>query len=145
MPVADDVKNWPHLHDLEFPTIDAEEGMLLIGANASEAFWVLEGRRGNRSEPCTVKSLLGWSLFGPTATVKENNIGMVYLIQRNEYQLQQQLEMFWKTDFGDSLVDDKKSMLIEDSQALKIMETTAVKVERHYQIALPWRCSPSNF
>ena len=67
------------------------------------------------------------------------------LIQRNEDQLQQQLEMFWKTDFGASLVDDKKSMSIEDSQALKIMETTAVKVEGHYQIALPWRCSPSNF
>ena len=67
------------------------------------------------------------------------------LIQRNEDQLQQQLEMFWKTDFGASLVDDKKSMSIEDSQALKIMETTAVKVEEHYQIALPWRCSPSNF
>ena len=33
---------------------------------------------------------------------------MVNLIQRYEYQLQQQLEMFWKTDFGDSLVDDKK-------------------------------------
>ena len=67
------------------------------------------------------------------------------LIQRNEDQLQQQLEKFWKTDFGDSLVDDKKSMSIEDSQALKIMETTAVKVEGHSQIALPWRCSPSNF
>ena len=59
MPVADDVKKWPHLHDLEFPTIDAEEVMLLIGANAPEAFWVLEERRGNRGEPCTVKSLLG--------------------------------------------------------------------------------------
>ena len=33
-------------------------------------------------------------------------------------------------------------MSIEDSQALKIMETTAVKVEEHYQITLPWRCSP---
>ena len=79
MPVADDVKKWPHLHDLEFPTIDAEEVVLLIGANAPEALgtWVLEERRGNRGEPCAVKSLLGWTLLGPSATVKENNIGMV--------------------------------------------------------------------
>ena len=57
------------------------------------------------------------------------------LIQRNEDQVQQQLEI-WKTDYGDSLVNDKKSMSIEDSQALKIMETTANKVEGHYQIAV---------
>ena len=67
------------------------------------------------------------------------------LIQHNEDQLQQQLEIFWKTDFGDSLVNNKKSMSIEDSQALTTMETTAVKVEGHYQIALPWRCSPPKF
>ena len=36
-PVADDVKKWPHLHDLKFPTIDEEEVMLLIGPNAPEA------------------------------------------------------------------------------------------------------------
>ena len=69
---------------------------------------------------------------------------MVNLIQRNEDQLQQQLEMFWKTDYGDSLVSNKKSMSIVHSQALKIVETTAIKVEEHYQIASPWRCSPAN-
>ena len=74
LPVADDVKKWPHLHDLEFPAIDAKEVMLLIGANAPEAFWVLEERRGNRGEPCAVKSLLEWSLFCPTATVKGSDI-----------------------------------------------------------------------
>ena len=74
LPVADDVKKWPHLHDLEFPTINAKEVILLIGANAPEAFWVLEERRGSRGEPCAVKSLLGWSLFGPNATVKGSDI-----------------------------------------------------------------------
>ena len=83
-----------------------------------------------------MKSLLGWSLFGPTATVKESDIGMVNLIQRNEDQLQQQLDMFWKTDYGNSLVNDKKSMSIEDSQALKIIETTAIKVEGHQIVVL---------
>ena len=61
---------------------------------------------------------------------------MVNLIQRNEDQLQQQLEMFWKTDYGNSPVNDKKSMSIEYSQELKIMETTAIKVEGHHQIAV---------
>lgn len=85
--------------------------------------------------------LLAWSLFGPTAIVKESDTGMGNLIQRNKDQLQWQLEMFWEIDFGYSLVNDETSMSIEDSQALQIVETTAIKVEGHYQIALPWRSS----
>lgn len=39
-------------------------------------------------------------------------------------------------------------MSVEDQQTLKIMEETAVKIDGHYQVALPWRkkppCLPNN-
>ena len=70
---------------------------------------------------------------------------MVNLVQGNDDYIQHQLEMFWKTDFGDSLVDKKKSISVEDSQALKTMERTATKVKVHYHVALPWRSSSPKF
>ena len=100
---VEDLKKWTHLSDLEFPRIETEDIMLLIGADMPEAFWVMEERRGERGEPCAIKSPLGWALFGPTAKFKYSETGMVNLIKRDNGQLQCQLEMFWKTDFGDSL------------------------------------------
>ena len=39
-------------------------------------------------------------------------------------------------------------MFVEDQQALKIMEETAVRIDGHYQVALPWPkkppCLPNN-
>ena len=85
---------------------------------------------------------MGWTLIGPTASFKGETEKNVNFIRIEDDQLQLQLEMFWKTDFSDSLVDNKKSMFVEDQQALKLMEETAVKIDGHYQVALPWRKKP---
>ncbi|CAB3995709.1 nek6 si:ch211- NIMA (never in mitosis gene a)-related kinase 6 [Paramuricea clavata] len=76
IPVEEDLKKWTHLSDLEFPRIETEDVMLLIGADTPEAFWVMEERRGERGEPCAIKSPLGWALFGPTAKFKDSESGM---------------------------------------------------------------------
>ena len=41
-------KQWPHLVDIELPSIAEKEVQLIIGTNGAEAFWVLEEKRGNR-------------------------------------------------------------------------------------------------
>jgi hypothetical protein len=84
LPVEDDMKKWPHLSDLRFSRIETKDVMLLIAADVPEAFWVLEERRGGRNEPCAVKSVFGWTLFGPSASVKECDNGMVNLVQGND-------------------------------------------------------------
>ena len=90
----------------------------------------------------SVKSPLGWTLIGPTASFKGETEKNVNFISIKDDQLQQQLEMFWKTDISDSLADNKKSMSVEDQQALKIMKETAIQIDGHYQIALPCHKKP---
>ena len=46
-------------------------------------------------------------------------------------------------EFNDSLLDNTKEMSLDDKRALEIMESSAVHKEGHYEIALPWRYSPS--
>ena len=46
--------------------------------------------------------------------------------------------------FYDSLLDNKREMSLDDKSALKIMESSAVHKEGHYEIALPWKYWPSS-
>ena len=60
---------------------------------------------------------------------------MVYLIKR-------QLERLWKTDFGDSVVSLKPCRSAEDKNAVDLMERSLRKVNKHFQVALPWKSYP---
>jgi len=39
IPSEYDVRKWPHLYDIELPSISEKEVKLIIGSNAPEAFW----------------------------------------------------------------------------------------------------------
>lgn len=65
LPSIEDTQNWPHLCDIEFPRVEEDGIMLLIGSDVPEAFWVMEERRGRRKEPFAIRSLLGWTHMGP--------------------------------------------------------------------------------
>ena len=59
-----------------------------------------------------------------------------------DHMLKQQVEGLWKTDFGDTLVNTRPSHSMEDKRALNMMQESFVKVNGHYQVALPWRSFP---
>ena len=138
LPSSDVVRKWPHLSGISFPQIRSDQVTLLIGSDVPEAFWSLEERRGQKKEPYAIRSLLGWTLIGPTGEVG-NGIQQVNFQQTDV--LQQQLEMMWKTDFSDSLSDNRSSMSVEDKHALKIMEETVTKKDGKFMLSLPWRHS----
>ena len=62
--------------------------------------------------------------------------------QRQNDDLNRQLESLWKTDFDGSLLDSKVCDSMEDRKALKIMGSTLTMIDGHYQVALPWRYNP---
>ncbi|KAJ8021094.1 hypothetical protein HOLleu_40865 [Holothuria leucospilota] len=68
LPGVEDIQRWPHLKDIEFPQIEENHVMLLIGCDVPEAFWALEEKRGRRKEPFAIRSLLGWTIMGPVGT-----------------------------------------------------------------------------
>ena len=59
-----------------------------------------------------------------------------------------QLRRMYNADFGESLVDTKECMSLEDRRAKAIMDNSVCIQQGHYQIALPWRydepCLPNN-
>ncbi|XP_068729037.1 uncharacterized protein [Montipora capricornis] len=148
IPRDHDVTKWPHLNGIELPEIDGKEVRVLIGCNVPEAFWVLEERRGGRGEPVAIRSLLGWTLIGPTVKVNEESSFSVNFVRLNDESdsrdetLLLQVKNFWETDFADSISSSKVAMSVEDERALAIMESSVRRVSGRYQVALPWRRQP---
>ena len=156
IPREDDALKWPHLQDIELPGADEPRVRLLIGCNVPDAFMTSEERRGRKGEPHAAKTTLGWTVFGPANKITDSRC-QVNLLQLKKAEenipdsnrlLRNQLEKFWKTDFGDSLSDSKATLSVEDKRALEVLETSAKKVGGHYQLPLPWKprppCLPNN-
>ena len=57
-----------HLDDVDINPISSESITMLIGANLPDAVLTLDVRRGSNNQPLAVKTVFGWTLFGPAAT-----------------------------------------------------------------------------
>ena len=145
-PNQKDVKRWRHLDGIEFPRTDGRSVQVLIGGDVPEAFWVMEERRGGRKEPYAIRSLLGWTLVGPTsASFKKGAEGFnTTHTKLQDNQLLQQVQRFWEVDFGGSIMDNKRGDSVEDRKARCTMEDSARLVDGHYEIGLPWRRQTSD-
>ena len=99
-PTDQDIKRWPHLQDINLPSIDETKVDLIIGCNVPEAFWVLEERRGNKGDPYAIRSLLGWTLIGPMDRLECKNshycvnFTRIVSVEKDEDVHLQQLERF---------------------------------------------------
>ena len=79
--------------------------------------------------------------MGPTGTPGSPEF-QVNFIKQNDELLHRQVERMFAMDFSESIKGSKEALSLEDKRALDIMETSAKKVEGHYQLALPWRHHP---
>lgn len=147
LPDRSELGKWKHLAGITLPRIKEGEVELLIGSDTPEAFWVEEERRGKRGEPYAMRSMLGWSIIGPTGkTVLPTSVNVNF--QQTSGAVQEQIDRLWKTDFPEYSSDNSTGMSQEDRRALSIMERTIEKDGGHYKLGLPWRdkdlCLPNN-
>ena len=127
---------WKHLSGIHLPKIDVNKVELLIGSDTPDAFWVEEQRRGKRGEPYAIRSVLGWSIIGPTGN--KTSLAPVSINFQLASSTQMQIERLWTTDFPD-VKSCGTGMSQEDRRALSIMESSVVKDNGHYKLGLPWR------
>ena len=141
IPLENDLKRWPHLKDLRFPSVPVEEISLLIGADNPAAFKVLDTREGSDGEPYAVRYPLGWTVIGPLSANDQHHKGFTaHFIQAAT--VEEDMSKLWNPDFGD-LPTVKRAMSLEDEKALKLMQNTAyLDEDNHWNIRLPWRNDP---
>ncbi|XP_072168946.1 uncharacterized protein [Diadema setosum] len=140
IPTPEDLKGWRHLEGLELPNITGKEVQLLIGGDTPEAFWMLEQRRGNRKEPYAVKTILGWTVLGPTKSSTDQTSYQANFIKGDDA-LEHQLKRFWQLDHD---VGGNHSLgeSIQDQRAKATMDATVNFSKGHYEVGLPWKHAP---
>jgi hypothetical protein len=140
-PTNADVGKWRHLEGIIIPEISSAQVEMLIGSDTPEAFWVEEQRRGNRGEPYAIRSVLGWTIVGPTGKGLKANRSVHF---QQTGMLDVQLERMWNTDFPDSCTDTRTGMSVEDKRALSTMVSTKEREGDNYKLGLPWRDNQVN-
>jgi len=147
IPTTGLANSYPHLQDLTFPYLGENRVELLIGQNVQNAFRVSDWRCGDDNAPFAYHTALGWALWGiDHCNEKETETTMVCVNFLRTSKLHEPANDSCETvpnilsqDFRDVDVPQLPSMSREDRKALAIMEGSIKKVNRHYQIALPWR------
>nr|XP_039258545.1 uncharacterized protein LOC120335116 [Styela clava] len=140
------LKIMPHLQDVRLPILEGGTVNLLIGADNAELVCFQDVRNGPRKAPKAVKTVLGWSLFGPSfespSDIREVHFTSdhyVNFVKCNDLETQKEIETLWTTDFGNetSVLDIPNSR--EDRAVYEIMQNSVKHIGGHFQLPLPWR------
>ena len=140
IPRQEDVDRWSHLKGIRIAELDARVG-LLIGHDVPKALEPKEVKESREGGPYATRTLLGWAINGPLG--RSGNATRTTNFVRRDAELDHMFKRFCNMEFNDSLLDNQREMSLDDKKALKIMESSAVLKKGHYEIALPWRHSPS--
>ena len=98
---SSEIKKLSYLKDIDIPSIDTKDVMLLIGKDSPAAHIPLEVRSGNSDQPYAICTRLGWAVRGPVQTTSASGGINVHFQQSCAVLLQQQLERMWTTDFDE--------------------------------------------
>lgn len=142
IPLQEDVDKWKHLEGIHLPSIQAQVG-LLIGCDVPKALEPREFKKSKDGGPFATRTMFGWVINGPRSANEKSIVRSANLF-RTDAQLSKQFEQFCNMEFNDSVFDDSTSMSREDIRALEIFEKSINLSEGHYNVAIPWSCSPPN-
>ncbi|XP_064619513.1 uncharacterized protein LOC135482959 [Lineus longissimus] len=133
-----DLSKWSHLKGITIPEVDEDQVHLLIGTNVPAVQIHLESRIGEENEPFAVRTVLGWSVFGPLGGGQRQPKVKVNFLRHNateiiESQMAQLLEL---DNVG---VAKKKGMSIEDRRALTKLEASTKRIDGRYEVGMLWK------
>jgi len=78
----EDLKHWPHLHDVELQQLDIGSVMLVVGLKDNPSLFLpLECRAGREGEPVAVRYSLGWTVIGPVGGESCNSERLVNFLR----------------------------------------------------------------
>ena len=141
---TDSLKNFTHLSDVTLPDMQSHNVDILIGSDAPDCFVIHEQRVGASGEPYAQRFPLGWAVIGPLAgTTKNTEPCSVNLITEvTNDNLSEQLSLFWRYDFPDSISSSKQELSLDDKIAKKIVTDSVKKVDGRYMLKMPFRSKP---
>ena len=131
----DDIKRWPHLHDIDLNVMDCEVG-LFIGVNVPKAMEPWDVIPSVDNGPFAVKTLLGWVIKRPLdlSSNDENNNASVNCIDATK--LQEQIRNQFNYEFSEKTIDDIHEPSRDDKKFLDLVSKSICFKDGHYENGL---------
>ena len=124
---------WPHLSELEIPSIDSSKVRVLIGRNVRGVHSVLEERIApDDNGPDAIRTPFGWCVVGPIPSRREVRRPRVNLLR---FETERDLENLWlEEQYG----PDKRSvpMSENDKRGLEVLNRTIRHNGERYEVGL---------
>ena len=138
MATNEEIRRWPHFHDICLPEPGDKKVTILIGSDRPDIIdKQLDKREGECSQTCAVKTPLGWTVYGPIGELADDRVHVNFTHTERE-NLNTQLERMYHEEFGEINTALKESIPVEDRKAKEIMDQSATLINGHYQIRLPF-------
>ncbi|XP_058456469.1 uncharacterized protein LOC131433878 [Malaya genurostris] len=135
-----------HLRGFPVNEYDTVAPQLLIGLDNLHLFAPLESRVGGSGEPIAVRSLLGWTIYGPdkSASSTKTVINHHSILTVTNQQLHEMLgKQYAIEDLSTSSIDFPESE--EDKLARDILEKTTIRVGGRFETGLLWKNGVPDF
>ena len=140
IPLPKDLEQWPHLTDVDLPSLmDCEIG-LVLGNNVPIATEPVETVKGELGDPYAAKTVLGWQIHGNLRQGEdefdvEHVSACATMISGDE--LHKSMKDFFNRDFVGNIHSEEKSPSIEDKKFLQLMDEGCYKKNGQYHMPLP--------
>lgn len=131
-PVASLQQKYKHLSGLPLPTLNRVRPMLLIGADYTHLITPIEPvRLGPPGGPAAVKTLLGWTLQGPTQAIKSgpNVSHCLFTSAPSSTELASCVEKLWQMDVLPYRSEKLAVRSRQDQEAVKLLQDHTVRVK----------------
>ena len=117
----EDVSTLKHLQGIKLDNVNSKQIGLLIGANIPSIHFPIEVRRGDSTQPFAIKTLFGWTLFGPYG-MPRSSVAINKLHMSPSDDLHDVVQRIWAEDAVSHIHDRDPAPSIEDSKCLQKLE-----------------------
>ncbi|XP_062713378.1 uncharacterized protein LOC134290293 [Aedes albopictus] len=140
MRFAEFAEGYEHLQGLQVADYPMETPRILIGLKHLHLFAPLESRIGNPGEPIAVRSMLGWTVYGPQEKISSEStfVGHHTCTSVSNEDLYRLLKSHYVLEDSAVLVDLVPESR-DDRRAREILEKTTVRVGDRFQCGLLWK------
>ncbi|XP_068207477.1 uncharacterized protein [Palaemon carinicauda] len=97
----------------------------------------LEVQKGKRGEPFAVRTILGWTLYGPAQNVNPVGRSIVSHFVRTKACVGSDINVLWNIE--NDGISDNVSWSLEDREVIRLWDRECILVNGRYQIPILWK------
>jgi hypothetical protein len=138
------VQYFEHLREVNLPTLSDGEIDLLIGSDYADIIETqMDVKRGKPGEPIAIKTLFGWTITGSSKISSNSNSPQINLLKTSDNEIPDLLRKLYDQEFSD-INSYKNGLSPEEQHAQQIMNDSAILINGHYQVKMPFRSTSSH-